>query len=183
MLQSRVWYDICGFLFINYNNSMIALLIRRYFDHHCKKIEKSQKKIYEIIFKISNRLVDERLLNKNVLKKFKLVFEGEILKNVPCAFSDKRVSTSKKFASAQPIWGWVISSKLPEKGGATNFYGWKISSVLNFFSDIGVSDYDKQTIVNKHNELRKLIANGQVQGQPRGVNLKRLVNSFIYVNM
>lgn len=46
---------------------------------------------------------------------------------------------------------------------------------LDFFSDIGVSEGDKQTIVNKHNELRKLIANGQVQGQPRGVNLKRLV--------
>lgn len=51
------------------------------------------------------------------------------------------------------------------------------------FSEYGISDYDKQIIVNKHNELRKLIANGQVQGQPRGVNLKRIVGPFLSFRM
>lgn len=34
---------------------------------------------------------------------------------------------------------------------------------------------DQGIIVNKHNELRKLIASGKVPGQPRGVNLKKMV--------
>ncbi|XP_060530182.1 uncharacterized protein LOC132704299 [Cylas formicarius] len=40
--------------------------------------------------------------------------------------------------------------------------------------DNKVTADDEKQIVNKHNQLRKLIANGLVPGQPRGVNLKRL---------
>ncbi|KAJ8921931.1 hypothetical protein NQ315_008565 [Exocentrus adspersus] len=41
--------------------------------------------------------------------------------------------------------------------------------------EYGVTEKDKSTILNKHNALRKLIANGQVENQPRGVNLKRMI--------
>ncbi|KAL1505675.1 hypothetical protein ABEB36_005181 [Hypothenemus hampei] len=37
-----------------------------------------------------------------------------------------------------------------------------------------VTQADAQIIVDKHNELRQLIANGKVPGQPRGINLKRM---------
>ncbi|RZC32839.1 CAP domain containing protein, partial [Asbolus verrucosus] len=33
---------------------------------------------------------------------------------------------------------------------------------------------DINTIVNKHNQLRSLIANGKVPGQPKGVNINYL---------
>ncbi|XP_019866641.1 ancylostoma secreted protein [Aethina tumida] len=38
----------------------------------------------------------------------------------------------------------------------------------------GVSAEDQKVIVNLHNDIRKMIANGQVKNQPRGVNLKRM---------
>ncbi|XP_018561493.1 venom allergen 3-like [Anoplophora glabripennis] len=38
----------------------------------------------------------------------------------------------------------------------------------------GVNDNEKQIIVNKHNELRRMISEGRVPGQPRGTNLKQL---------
>ncbi|XP_030750540.1 uncharacterized protein LOC115878255 [Sitophilus oryzae] len=37
-----------------------------------------------------------------------------------------------------------------------------------------VSNDDEKLILNKHNELRKLIARGKIPGQPRGVNLKKM---------
>ncbi|XP_060524979.1 venom allergen 3-like [Cylas formicarius] len=40
--------------------------------------------------------------------------------------------------------------------------------------ETGVSDSEKNYIVNKHNELRLLIARNQLPGQPRGINLKRM---------
>ncbi|CAG9765268.1 unnamed protein product [Ceutorhynchus assimilis] len=37
-----------------------------------------------------------------------------------------------------------------------------------------VTEAEAEIIVDKHNELRMQIANGEIEGQPRGVNLKRL---------
>lgn len=39
---------------------------------------------------------------------------------------------------------------------------------------------DKTILLNKHNKLRTLIANGKVQGQPRGINLKRMVSDVFF---
>ena len=39
----------------------------------------------------------------------------------------------------------------------------------------GVSDQEKDVITGKHNEVRSMIAHGEVEGQPKGTNLKRLV--------
>lgn len=50
------------------------------------------------------------------------------------------------------------------------------------FIGSGVSQAEKKAIVNKHNEVRKLIANGKVPGQPRGVNLKRMVVIELFHN-
>lgn len=44
-----------------------------------------------------------------------------------------------------------------------------------FFLENGVSKLDGNIIVQKHNDFRKLIATGRVLGQPRGINLKKLV--------
>lgn len=44
------------------------------------------------------------------------------------------------------------------------------------FSDNTVNEADAKLIVQTHNDFRKLIANGKVPGQPRGINLKRLVS-------
>ncbi|KAJ8921934.1 hypothetical protein NQ315_008568 [Exocentrus adspersus] len=38
----------------------------------------------------------------------------------------------------------------------------------------GLNDWEKQFVTNKHNELRNLISEGKVPGQPRGTNLKQL---------
>lgn len=43
------------------------------------------------------------------------------------------------------------------------------------FTEMGVTDAEKQAIVSKHNELRLSIAQGKVPGQPKGLNLKKLV--------
>ncbi|KAJ8921933.1 hypothetical protein NQ315_008567 [Exocentrus adspersus] len=42
------------------------------------------------------------------------------------------------------------------------------------YIDGGVSKSDADFILKKHNNLRRLIANGTLSGQPRGVNLKKL---------
>lgn len=54
-----------------------------------------------------------------------------------------------------------------------------IHYVINLykFTANKLNEADKQIIVDKHNQLRKLIANGKVPGQPRGVNLKKMVSS------
>jgi len=51
---------------------------------------------------------------------------------------------------------------------------------LLIFSGNKVNEAEAKLIVQKHNDFRKLIANGKVPGQPRGVNLKQLV-SFTFV--
>lgn len=38
-----------------------------------------------------------------------------------------------------------------------------------------MSKEDKITIVNKHNELRLLVAQGKVTSQPKAINMKKLV--------
>ncbi|KAL3280247.1 hypothetical protein HHI36_017742 [Cryptolaemus montrouzieri] len=43
----------------------------------------------------------------------------------------------------------------------------------------GLSKDEENFVVNKHNELRTLIAQGKVPNQPRGVNLKRMKYSAI----
>lgn len=44
--------------------------------------------------------------------------------------------------------------------------------------EYGVSQNEKDFIVNEHNRLRTLLARGLLQGQPRAVNLKRTVTMF-----
>ncbi|XP_060524981.1 venom allergen 5-like [Cylas formicarius] len=51
--------------------------------------------------------------------------------------------------------------------------GLAFSNACNIFVS-EVSEGEKSFIVDKHNELRRLIANDAVEGQPRGVNLKAL---------
>lgn len=39
----------------------------------------------------------------------------------------------------------------------------------------GVSDYEKQVILDMHNKMRQLVANGQVGGQPPAANMMEMV--------
>ncbi|XP_066150059.1 CRISP/Allergen/PR-1-like [Euwallacea fornicatus] len=52
--------------------------------------------------------------------------------------------------------------------------GWVWTSSCGKIYSNKVTEGDTKVIVRKHNELRKLIANGKVPGQPRGINLKKL---------
>lgn len=46
---------------------------------------------------------------------------------------------------------------------------------VNFISDEGVTQDEINTIVDTHNGIRRLICQGQPNGQPQGVNLKKMV--------
>jgi hypothetical protein len=56
-----------------------------------------------------------------------------------------------------------------------------LDNILTYFCHLvenKITDAEKEIIVNKHNQLRSLIARGKVPGQPKGKNLKNLVSAI-----
>lgn len=45
-----------------------------------------------------------------------------------------------------------------------------------FMKEMGMNNNDRNKILNAHNTIRNWIANGQVRGQPRSCNMKRMVS-------
>lgn len=44
-----------------------------------------------------------------------------------------------------------------------------------YFSNASLTEKNKQDILNMHNKLRGMVANGQISGQPGAGNMKEMV--------
>lgn len=47
-----------------------------------------------------------------------------------------------------------------------------------FYAESNVTTEEKELIVNKHNEFRRLAARGEIPNQPKAINMKKLVRNI-----